>query len=31
MPDKSWRDPNFGIPMKDNYPVVCVSYQDMNY
>jgi len=27
--DKSWRDPNFGIPMKDSYPVVCVSYQDM--
>ena len=29
MADKSWRDPNFGIPMKDTYPVVCVSYQDM--
>ena len=29
MADKSWRDPNFGIPMKDKYPVVCVSYQDM--
>ena len=27
--DKSWRDPGFGIPMKDSYPVVCVSYQDM--
>jgi formylglycine-generating enzyme required for sulfatase activity len=27
--DKSWRDPGFGIPMKENYPVVCVSYQDM--
>ena len=27
--DKSWRDPGFGIPMKDNFPVVCVSYQDM--
>ena len=27
--DKSWRDPGFGIPMKDDYPVVCVSYQDM--
>jgi sulfatase modifying factor 1 len=27
--DKSWRDPDFGIPMKDNYPVVCISYQDM--
>lgn len=25
----SWRDPNFGIPLKDDYPVVCVSYQDM--
>ena len=29
MADKSWRDPNFGIPMKESYPVVCVSYQDM--
>ncbi len=27
--DKSWRRPNFGTPMKDDYPVVCVSYQDM--
>jgi formylglycine-generating enzyme required for sulfatase activity len=27
--DKSWRDPGFGVPMKDDYPVVCVSYQDM--
>lgn len=27
--DKSWRDPGFNMPMKDNYPVVCVSYQDM--
>lgn len=27
--DKSWRDPGFGIPMQDNFPVVCVSYQDM--
>ena len=27
--DKSWRDPGFDIPMKDDYPVVCVSYQDM--
>lgn len=25
----SWRDPNIGIPLKDNYPVVCVSYRDM--
>jgi formylglycine-generating enzyme len=29
MADKSWRDPGFGVPMQDNYPVVCVSYQDM--
>ncbi len=29
MAGKSWRDPNFGIPMKDDYPVVCVSYNDM--
>lgn len=29
MADKSWRDPNFGIPLQDNHPVVCVSYQDM--
>ena len=29
MGDKSWRDPGFGIPLKDNYPVVCVSYRDM--
>ena len=29
VPDKSWREPGFGIPMKDTYPVVCVSYQDM--
>jgi len=27
--DNSWRDPGFGIPMKEDYPVVCVSYQDM--
>lgn len=27
--DKSWRDPGFGIPMQDDFPVVCVSYQDM--
>lgn len=25
----SWRDPNFGIPVRDSHPVVCVSYQDM--
>jgi len=29
VPDKNWRDPGFGIPMQDNFPVVCVSYQDM--
>lgn len=27
--DKNWRDPGFEIPMKENFPVVCVSYQDM--
>jgi formylglycine-generating enzyme required for sulfatase activity len=26
--DKSWRDPNHGIPSQDNHPVVCVSYND---
>ncbi len=26
---KSWRDPNWGFPNRDVYPVVCVSYQDM--
>lgn len=25
---KSWRDPNFGFPLRDQYPVVCVSYND---
>ena len=29
VPDKSWRDPGFGIPLKDNFPVVCISYRDM--
>ncbi len=29
MAGKSWRDPNFGIPMQNNFPVVCVSYNDM--
>ncbi|MGB0580804.1 MAG: formylglycine-generating enzyme family protein [Limisphaerales bacterium] len=29
VPDKSWRDPGFGIPQQDDFPVVCVSYQDM--
>lgn len=27
--DKSWRDPGFEIPMRGDFPVVCVSYQDM--
>lgn len=25
---KSWRDPNFGFPNRDVYPVVCVSWND---
>jgi len=29
MEDKSWRDPNHGIPQLENHPVVCVSYNDM--
>ncbi len=29
MADKSWRDPNHGIPQRDDHPVVCVSYNDM--
>ena len=28
MPGKSWRDPNFPFPLKDQYPVVCVSWND---
>ncbi len=28
MEDKSWRDPNFGFPLRDCYPVVCVSWND---
>ena len=30
MPGKSWRDPNWGFPNRDVFPVVCVSYNDMN-
>ena len=26
--DKSWRDPNFGFPLRDVHPVVCVSWND---
>lgn len=25
---KSWRDPNFGFPLREDYPVVCVSWND---
>lgn len=28
--DKSWRDPNFGFPLREDYPVVCVSWNDAN-
>ena len=28
MPGKSWRDPNFAFPLKDEFPVVCVSWND---
>ena len=24
----SWKDPNFGFPLKDNHPVVCISWHD---
>lgn len=30
MAGKSWRDPNWGFPNQDDFPVVCVSYNDMN-
>jgi formylglycine-generating enzyme len=30
MEDKSWKKPNHGVVQKDNFPVVCVSYNDMN-
>lgn len=26
--DKSWHDPGFGFPLRDVYPVVCVSWND---
>ncbi|MBT5019925.1 MAG: SUMF1/EgtB/PvdO family nonheme iron enzyme, partial [Planctomicrobium sp.] len=29
MEDKSWRDSNHGTPHNENFPVVCVSYNDM--
>jgi sulfatase modifying factor 1 len=29
MKDKSWRDPNHGVPQQEDFPVVCVSYNDM--
>ena len=29
MEDKSWRNPNHGVIQQDNFPVVCVSYNDM--
>ncbi|WP_437222021.1 formylglycine-generating enzyme family protein [Planctomicrobium sp. SH661] len=29
MDDKSWRDPNYGVKQEENFPVVCVSYNDM--
>lgn len=28
MASKSWRDPNFQFPLKDSFPVVCVSWND---
>jgi formylglycine-generating enzyme required for sulfatase activity len=28
MPGKSWRDPNFQFPMREDFPVVCVSWTD---
>ena len=28
--DKSWRDPNHGGEHNEDFPVVCVSYNDMN-
>lgn len=28
MSGKSWHDPNFQFPLRDDYPVVCVSWND---
>jgi formylglycine-generating enzyme required for sulfatase activity len=28
MPGKSWRDPNFQFPLREDFPVVCVSWTD---
>lgn len=28
MAGKSWRDPNFQFPLRDEFPVVCVSWAD---
>lgn len=29
MADRSWKDPNHGVDQQDDFPVVCVSYNDM--
>ena len=29
MPGKSWRDPNHGVEQQANFPVVAISYNDM--
>jgi formylglycine-generating enzyme required for sulfatase activity len=28
MPGKGWRDPSFQFPLRDDFPVVCVSWTD---
>lgn len=28
VPGKSWRDPDFPFPLRDDFPVVCVSWND---
>lgn len=28
MSGKSWKDPNFAFPLRDDFPVVCVSWDD---